>query len=545
MIALSIRFLTGRFHATPWGRHVNEAAPEWPPSPWRLLRAMVATWKRKLDGAPSCPPEVVENLLRSLAAPPCFHLPPASLGHARHFMPWFKKGPGDKTLVFDAWVAVEKDTPLLVLWPDGHLGREERLALEAITENLGFLGRAESWVEVNVPSDEEASEALPRINCAPQGGPRQAPNLDMEAVAVLCPDPQSAFANDYTPKLAHTEGRGKAKRQIVTPVYAPDWHLCLETLELHDKKWSDPPGSKLETYLRRKDCFAVKPVKPPLSRHRRRPTVARFAVDGTVLPLIEETLPIAETARITAMGCFRRVEEGRQRRVASSIALPLPRSEVFSGKDEAGKPLLLHEHAYYLPTDEDGDGRIDHLTIFAAMGFGPSEVKALDRMLKLKHDEGEPLNLVLMALGQTEALAAENLLGPSRIWESATPFVATRHAKESGRKRDSQDLLGQQNERAFARQVLIEEIGRLRARRPEIPAPSLIEALNPEHRIGAHRLRPIQFKRFRRKRGDNGGRLAAGAFRIVFPLPVQGPVILGHSAHFGLGLFLGADEEKG
>ena len=60
MIGLSIRFPAGRFHATPWGRHVNEEAPEWPPSPWRLLRALVATWKQKLDEDPLCAPEVVE-----------------------------------------------------------------------------------------------------------------------------------------------------------------------------------------------------------------------------------------------------------------------------------------------------------------------------------------------------------------------------------------------------------------------------------------------------------------------------------------------------
>ena len=46
MIAIRLRFLTGRFHATPWGHHVNEGVVEWPPSPWRLLRALVATFYR-------------------------------------------------------------------------------------------------------------------------------------------------------------------------------------------------------------------------------------------------------------------------------------------------------------------------------------------------------------------------------------------------------------------------------------------------------------------------------------------------------------------
>jgi CRISPR-associated protein Csb2 len=41
---LAICFPAGRYHANPWDRAVNEGATEWPPSPWRILRALVATW---------------------------------------------------------------------------------------------------------------------------------------------------------------------------------------------------------------------------------------------------------------------------------------------------------------------------------------------------------------------------------------------------------------------------------------------------------------------------------------------------------------------
>ena len=47
MTVLELRFPAGRFHSTPWGRHVNEGAIEWPPSPWRLLRSLIATWYLK------------------------------------------------------------------------------------------------------------------------------------------------------------------------------------------------------------------------------------------------------------------------------------------------------------------------------------------------------------------------------------------------------------------------------------------------------------------------------------------------------------------
>jgi len=538
MIALAINFLAGRYHATPWGRHVNEAAPEWPPSPWRLLRALVATWKRKLYEDPTCDPAAVASLLHKIVVPPYFALSPASTGHTRHFMPWFKKGPSDRTLVFDAFVAMDKSDnsdDVVAFWPEANLDVTERTALVCLAENLGFLGRAESWAEARVLSEEKATEAETRINCVPLLEDVEPMKLT-EPVRVLCADSATAFDNRHTPKRVVTEGRGKAKRRVETPLYDPDWHLCLETLELHNKKWSDPPGSSWVTYLRPRDCFAVKPRTTRSSGGRSRPTVARFALDATVLPLAAETITVAETSRRVAMGCFR-----REHRLSPGD--PLPKSLVFSGKDESGRPLTGHAHAHYLPTDEDGDGRLDHLTIIAAMGFGPAEVRALDRMRQLPRDAGDPVGMLLLGLGRDETIAAREILGPSRAWISATPFVATRHAKQRGRKKDPPELLGMDHQREFARQVLAEEIARLREIRPDIPEPVAVEPLNDQHRCGAHALRPMQFKRFRRKRGDDGGRRAAGAFRVVFPEPVRGPVCLGHSSHFGLGLFVAADEE--
>ena len=46
-VIIKLRFPGGRYHATPWGRHVNEGAVEWPPSPYRLVRALYDAWKRK------------------------------------------------------------------------------------------------------------------------------------------------------------------------------------------------------------------------------------------------------------------------------------------------------------------------------------------------------------------------------------------------------------------------------------------------------------------------------------------------------------------
>ena len=141
--AISIRFLSGRFHATPWGRHVNEDAPEWPPAPWRILRALVAAWKGCGDRLVA--DGVMASVLKKLAAPPSYALPPASVGHSRHYMPLFS---GDRTMVFDKFVVVDREERLVVVWPDVNLNEAEAMALDRVLPRLSYLGRAESWCEV-------------------------------------------------------------------------------------------------------------------------------------------------------------------------------------------------------------------------------------------------------------------------------------------------------------------------------------------------------------------------------------------------------------
>lgn len=576
MIAIALRFPAGRFHATPWGRHVNEGAPEWPPSPWRLLRALVATWKRKLDG------EFSESdmlaLLTRLASPPSFVLPPATTGHSRHYMPWFKKGPDDKTLVFDAFVALNKTADIVVAWPGEELTAEQRKMLSQLVQHLGFLGRAESWCNGRLLDDETAQslcDSARKLNgngaywCEPLG--ERPVTENEEVIRVLCADPRTAFLDEHVVRLETvTSGRGKNKLTSTTrhALYEPNWHLCAETALLHEQKWSDPPGSCWVQYVRRSDCFRVaskrRPSKIATSRPRRVITVARYALDGTVLPLITETLPVAESARITLMGIFKRLKldqyyGGRAPRPIPNDA-PRFRSDVFSGKDADGRQLTNHRHAYYLPTDEDGDGRLDHLTIVAEMGFRSDdeapEVQALDQFRRLNWGDGEPLNLLLVGLGTATDFRAM-VLNDSRVWVSATPFLVTRHPKKNGRKRDPPHLLGVENQQAFVQHVLREELARFAERRNATDPSSLPEVIRIDplvddeqrvYRINPQRwsgdqatgpaLRPLQFKRFRRKRNDDGGSRPAGAFLIEFRNPVRGPICLGHSSHFGLGLFV-------
>lgn len=121
----------------------------------------------------------------------------------------------------------------------------------------------------------------------------------------------------------------------------------METRQLHREGWSDPPGSRWVPYARPRECFKFQPrPRSPRTEEGHRIHVARYALDSTVLPLVTETLPVAEAARQALMGIHGRLTENNGVRGHSSV---------LSGKDEHDQPLAGHCHSYYLPSDEDGD----------------------------------------------------------------------------------------------------------------------------------------------------------------------------------------------
>ena len=531
MITISIKLLTGRFHATQWGRHVNEGLPEWPPSPWRILRSLIATWKTK---CPVISDNMAGCILRKLAELPDFALPPASVAHTRHYMPWDKNHPGHTTLVFDTFVVVPSTSEVLVCWPDAILLSEERPVLADWLHHVGYLGRAESWCEMRLLDDREAATRVSEINCRQLGS--RTLDKNNEIVRVLCPDPASAFESTSTPKTILATGKGKGKQQTVTPHYDPDWHICGETLWLHAEKWAEAPGSRWIRYCRSNECFKVSSKPRPRRAGQVRPQVVRFALDSAVLPLVTETLLVAEAARRNLMGIL-----GRQLERREGIR---GKSAIFSGKTSEGLVMETHGHAYYLPTDEDGDGRLDHLTLIAEDGFGAEEIAAMNSLREIKSKErtdvGHPLGVLLLSMGM---LADDFRSGPTKcsaVWKTVTPYLCHRHPKSRGSKRDTAEELC--SPLAFTTARVREDIARFLQRRCDLIDISLeniqIEPLgeNGVFRLGTRGHRPIEFQRFRQKHGDDGGKRLCGAFSITFPREISGPVALGHSSHFGMGL---------
>ena len=143
MVGLTIKFDLGRYHANPWGSHVNDAAVEWPPSPWRLLRGLYSVGRTHLALS-----ERQADLDRALAAlatapPPTFQLPPAEAAHTRHYMP-VPGGASEKSAkILDGFLAVDPGAELVAWW-EADLDAAAHDALAEAARALGYVGRSES-----------------------------------------------------------------------------------------------------------------------------------------------------------------------------------------------------------------------------------------------------------------------------------------------------------------------------------------------------------------------------------------------------------------
>jgi len=295
--------------------------------------------------------------------------------------------------------------------------------------------------------------------------------------------------------------------------------LTIETSEMRAQKMIDPPGARWVTYARRSDALTPRraaPKRPPTNPPTI--TVARFALDSTVLPLVKDTLILAEQARAKVLS----LRGG----VVGNAAKRASHSEALTGKTFYGKPLDGHEHAYYLPTDEDGDGRLDHLTICAPMGFDAEDLEALGQLRAIARRDNLPeVWLTLAALGTAEEFAVLEesplLFRSSARWRSVTPFSLPRFANRGGGKPP--------RPRDLPKAQLLREL-RLRGKTEPVK-------IIPLDGVERPKMRCLEFHT-RRFNGTEGFGLAG--FEIEFAERVQGPLALGFGCHFGLGLFVPA-----
>ncbi len=538
MLVVEMRFLAGRFHAAPWDRQVNEGMVEWPPSPWRILRALISTWYHKAQN------EVEDATIRSVVEKlgstlPKFHLPPATLGHTRHYMPRYD---GKTTKIFDAFARIDADKSLHVVWPDVVLTENERSAAAVLFSRLGYIGRAESWVEASLVDGCNVE-----VNSVPlKEGEVLQPSYDGIRTLVCMPSGaymewrEKILVEHKERRLAELKKHAREKGKPVDKVklgkhdlvaiersLPGDRFLALhaDTGELKNAGWSQPPGSEWVQYSRPKNAFDVMP-RAMAGKTRgcgEMPTVARFAVAGQAPPRLTDAISLAERLHVAL--------------VSRSDG-----SSVFTGCDESGKPLQGHKHAYILCESNPclGKGRrgeITHVTVYAPAGFGKKERATLDGLTKVWGYGGHDVQLILLAVGNPEHFVGMNtgkgacpLFCESRVWVSRTPFVPTRHAKETRSGEPRLDKNG------FQIGSPIHDLCRLLVI-CGFPQPARIEARKSTNLAG-HETRWLEFRRERKagngKRATNTGY----GFRVEFAESVMGPIVVGYGAHFGLGLFV-------
>lgn len=368
MIAIRMRFLAGRLHATPWGHHVNEGVVEYPPSLFRLLRSLVATTRR------ACLGDVTEEQLRrivtALCSPPEFHLPQAAAAHTRHYD---QANSGVK--FFDTFIVLRPQDELVWVWYKSSLDEVDRFALSKLLTALGAFGRAESWCEAELLGEtesEEFSANAGRINSRPLD---QSTNIiGQETTRLLMP--QERLSPDELMKTLETE-----------------------TSVMRKNKQLEPTGTHWMTYTRPSGILTPRRYKQASAKQKSNlVTIARYALDSTVLPLIKDALPFAEQVRRALI----------RNRVDTS------HSEAIVGKTIDGAPLDGHLHAHYLATDEDADGRLDHITIIAQRGFDESDMNALGSLRTIFRQGNRPdVRMVLTGLGELNQFRDLPLIGLS------------------------------------------------------------------------------------------------------------------------------------
>jgi CRISPR-associated protein Csb2 len=475
VIFMKIQFPGGRYHATPWQHHVNEGVPEWPPSPWRILRALVST----MHNRPEIDRRLAGAVIRKLSSPPSFTLPRAGIGHTRHYMSQNAVDRSKTALVLDTFVSVHPEDCLWVHWP-ADLSRDEERCLDQMLRSCSYLGRAESWVEMALV----------------HGGGAPAPDCTI---------------SDGRPSFDHTTER----------VLGCSGDFTLGDLErttaiLQDEGWSDPPGSRWLFYRRRADCFASepKPREPSEEQHQ----VAELLLGGSVLPLFTDAVQVAERVRQAALACHR------------------DPSETLSGKDADGRPLKeQHRHAHFLPDSQPeatgrlrDRGRVTHVYIYAPRRFTPSEMDAISRITYLRwEDSSSDLDVVLGGFGDPQRFAERSrLFQAGTRWVSRTPFVFPRHVKNNRDSPTSQVERELSTRAKFLNGAQPIDGGITRLDRPDPGATA-------ELKVGFNRWSDFRIKR-RYDRQPPG----FGGFEITFDRAVSGPLLLGYGCHYGLGQFV-------
>lgn len=547
MIAIKIFFPWGRYYAHPWGLNpVRLREAEWPPSPWRLVRALASSWFRRHPGC-TLSQDAAQLIEKLGCALPEIGIGKVTFGQTVHYQPNYgatteKEDAQYKRTRHENHFAVVHG-PVVFRWSKIELSSTQQKLLAEMSAGMSYFGRAESICQAELITTAEI-EALEGIGwCRPTSGRR----ISARCRDVFCPNPDDFRVTDLW-----------ARRADHPSVDSGDSPSHLVDILLSTDMKAD--GAKWISYEMPEDWPTGRVVRTPRMAKERRdpinggPRIARylrFSLQCRVPIPLKFTVPLAEQFRAAASRYFREQFGDHQ----TSFAL-FGHKEDFP-EDAEGE----HQHAFYLPT-RNLDSRcgpeerssITEIHVWCPYGFTLAETRVLQRIQRLVWKDGRyPVRPVLtaMSLEPPQGLPLATGTVKSRLWRSETPFVPPRHfyrAAHRGYKvRDAESPERQLI--ACLRQAGIKASGEVRRLGISGEEPQTITSLPPTPYWSIVRApegdASLPGAVISATHANNGmstetNRQRIGFFmEIAFETEVALPMpAFGHSNHFGLGLFV-------
>jgi CRISPR-associated protein Csb2 len=500
-VVLRQRFPLGRFHATHWRANPfdKELAGEWPPSPWRLTRAVVARWYQwRRETAGTWPEKELEDLIAALCSSDySFHLPERARESLtlRQYHPvefgWNPAGAnvasiktyGTSLTQDNAWCVAPEDE-LLWLIEGNRWTPPLTDVLDRCLERIVYFGRAEALTTLSRIDD--ALPALPNVTLSER-------KASGATVPVLAPLPGATRAD-----IERVTNDPLAARNI-------------------------PRGARL--------LYARRPPRPParetprIAPIRRDTHLIQLALGWSVAPPQRATVrPTAAFRGAVIRNLIRTKTDGATASWSDAPANVRDAISGMTGKDAHGEPLRgPRAHAEFLLWWDDGTPT----RIIVWRGATPYDAYEQEAILLAARQE------LSWAAAGPEAAAWRIKLVPldsavpkppgfdgrlHKAWRSLTPYVPPRHHLRGGKRRESETIESQVRRELAARG----EAGTMLVAVEEVPPPRWV-AVHVPRRDWAHRP----------SIGDRRGYM----LRLSFEAPITGPVRLGHSSSFGLGLF--------
>lgn len=396
---IEVELLSGRYHAHIWGKsQFGMAGAEWPPSAWRLLRAVAAAWFAA-QPRPSSEQER-DDLLEALGrtSPPEIWLPKTSFHEIRYYQP-VRKDAADRALHHD-FFAVPQGGRFWFKF-DVCLSESQRTMLATLLGSLRYFGRAESRARLRLSDRTEPPAGVHRA--VPRG--RGAATADVTYCAVLCP------AHDFR---ASDLWRVRSRAGGVTGTAYPA-HLV--DVLLHNKM-PLPDGARWIEYAVPR-AVLVREIRPTAPPRRINPDIPVAEIRFR----LNRRIPIPLRLLVAVARAFRDAAVSRHRNLTGTDSLTL------SGREADGGIARGHKHAFYLPRLSFGRLTVDTITVRIPTGrLTGAEMEALLGVGRIRIDD----SLYPITVVPEEIVAQIDYAVLATSWRSVTPFVPPLRWRHAG-----------------------------------------------------------------------------------------------------------------